>query len=39
LGLVAMSNFLAGCVAWAEFLTLTGFGAYALGPIIGRMMQ
>jgi hypothetical protein len=39
LGLVAMSNFIAGCVAWAEFLTFTGFGAYALGPIIWEVMQ
>jgi hypothetical protein len=34
-----MSNFLTGCVAWAEFLALTGFGVYALSPIIWEMVK
>lgn len=33
------SNLLAASVAWAEFLTLTGFCVYAFGPIIWEMVK
>lgn len=34
-----LSNFIAAGIAWTEFLSFTGFGVYAFGPIIWEMMK